>query len=136
MPILKSNYDNQIGMWDFATNGGAVGTYNIGIVLPIYNMMPSLTFLKTLPMISAGGLATISVGWVSLSFQPVLNFPAEFLGVELATAHLPALAFKGIHGEANPFRVNLAIEFTMTIGVEPLTNGNLIMYADYFNSDF
>ncbi len=124
---LKCSKDQQIGDWNFAVNGGAIGTYGTGIFIDEFSVITDL-WLDQNVALASGGLATVSIGYA-------------IAGVPVApTAFMPAVAFGGPY---TPFRttnptgvlISAAIEITFSIAVANLTAGRMLFMIEYFNKD-
>lgn len=130
--LLQSSIDNQIASYDVARDGGAVGFHPIGIAVGTFSYMAFLQTSIVQTFASAGGTATWTYGFRTLSLFPVVIFPvlvpvlANTLTFPL---HINLLATTG------SYRNTEAVEFGIFIGVEPLTAGNQLFYSEYFNSD-
>lgn len=133
MGLLKSTLESQICEYDFAQQGGAIGTYKLGLQLPQGCMLINLTsIVKT--TFTSGGLATVSLGLITLSANPVSSSPTSLLG---ATAIAGMIAFAKFGGSVAPLPQYYGVyfEITLSIAVADLTAGNLIVFANYYATD-
>jgi len=130
--LLQSSVDNQIASYNVARDGGAVGFHPLGISIGTFSMMAYFQTAVTQTFTSAGGLATWTYGFRTLSLFPVVIVPV--LAPVLAST-LIAPSVVNLLATTGSYRNTEAIEFGIFIGVEPLTAGNQLFYTEYFNSD-
>jgi hypothetical protein len=132
MGSLNSNFDNQIAEFDFAKQGGAIGVYRMGLILPLNSMINYIAW----HVIDAftGALANVSSGGITINQNPVVVNGPAFLAPTLATDLIAGLTFPRstsvLAGHSD-----VPLEFYFAITDAPITSGRIIVYATYFNSD-
>lgn len=130
--IMNSSKDSQIADYNFSVSGGAVGFYPTGLVIGSFSLMIGMFFCPIVNFTSAGGTATFTWGFRTLDQFPVVIFPSA--APVLVSTFTTGTPFTGI-SDAAPFRSQVPLELGIFIGVEPLTGGRMLCYADYYNSD-
>lgn len=124
---LKISRDNQIADYNFLVSGGAIGTYRTGLFIDEFSLMDVFWIEQKVALASAG-LATISVGFITAAGA---SFPAAIIAASpFGGPYVPFLT-------SNPSGLvnSVAIEITFSIGVAPLTAGQMLFVAGYFNKD-
>lgn len=109
-------------VYDFAVNGGTVGTFNMGVFLP-QNVIIYFGYAKVVTTLTSGGLATLAIGVGSATFSLV-----DHTAVSNFTA---GAIIPGIDLLAAPKTNYVTNELTFTIEVANLTAGKLVYYCQY-----
>lgn len=124
MPILQSSRDSQVAGYNFLSEGGAIGTYRLGLFIDSFSLV-DFFFVQPKVAFTSAGLATISFGFIinGASFPAGIVLPQPFGGP------FPVASPTG-------FTNSFPLEITMSIAVAPLTGGSCLVFAEYFNADF
>lgn len=112
-------------VYDFATDGGAVGSINLGAILPIKAVVKNAFLDVVTAMTSAGGAGTI-------------RLDSEAAGDLLAAVDADTLSgrVQGVPtgAVATMKKMTAARQLVVTIGVEALTAGKFVLFVEYFVS--
>jgi|ERR1700722_7141155 len=138
---LQRTLDTVAFLYDFATTGGAVGSYDLQVPVPINCFKVEFMVFATILPTSATSAATVSFDGIATDVSP--NVPQ--IGSLLPATVITAWAFNAIVIGINPSGValtvtpskdNHSISIGMSIGVEPLLSGQLQGYLRYIGFDF
>jgi len=137
MPVLKTL--NPVSprflksfIYNFAVDGGAVGTFTTSWLLPIFTNIQSITVNLAIPFTS-GGSATIAFGYqgANTALMPataIATLNAYGAGGTFSSLTISnALMFPDF--PVNPPAVSVPV--TMTVGTAALTAGFIIVAIDY-----
>lgn len=120
--------------YDFAEHGGAVSTIGLGVTLPDNAIITRAWYEVITTLTSAGDLATVSID------IPVNDVAGIVAAIAINAGANPWDA--GLHeaiqdGTAANFstKTTAARELSITIGVEAVTAGKFILFAEYKVSD-
>ena len=116
MGQLQTTLVSQAGLYDFAINGGAIGTINMGVYIPKFAIVTSFKVAVLTTFVGAG--AVIAFGLTPGTSQLLMVNS----GVEQFTANA---AINGVDLSANPFLATDFLQVTMTISTAALTAGKL-----------
>lgn len=130
----------QWGDWNFAVEGGAVGTIGLGVFIPGKFNIKYFEYTVITPLTSGGG-SGISFGLSSLGLSnlgQVFDFSAFANG---AINQSTSKSSRGFNFNENPLRVNayapdITREVTMTIYTNPLTAGRITFSINYDECPF
>ena len=132
MSIIGRSIDTITGMYDFAADGGAVGTINLQIPIPVNSIFMEAGSYTNVALTSGTSMATVSVDAFDMSTNPptanvaffqaaVLVSNAQYLKGGLKSFCDPsAPIFSGVPS----FPISVAI----SIAVEPLLTGQLLFW--------
>lgn len=123
-------------LWSFADLGGAFGVpIPLGVFIPRNYIIDRFTVAVVLAPTSVGGTATIEFGKRTGAVD-ITNF---FMVANAEANFVVDTVIPGIDFNANPAFVNLDpdvnAELTMTIGVEDLISGYLVLIAEMSSID-
>lgn len=114
-PLLSQSFE-----WNFAVDGGAIGSQATGIIIPNRANICIITGKIITAITDGGGGATIQVGWTG-------NLAAIF-----AQAVFPWVTGSiGLFGLAGAASIGSPILFT--VAGAPLTAGRMIVNLGYYN---
>lgn len=127
MTLIASAIQVQTVEYDFARDGGAIGTINLGGVIPLNAGVIGIGIAAPTPPTS-GGLATIELGInpIGSGVAPVTN---RLIAATAFAAFGPADAFT--LAAANYNAIATAAQVTMTIRVAALTSGKITFSIQY-----
>jgi hypothetical protein len=137
--LLQRTIDTAAGYYDFASSGGAVGSMDLVVPVPLnVFLVEFMLYVVTAPT-SATSAATISFDVIKTDVSPqvtevgacfpatvITAMPAEDLKVGINPTNSGDTPFKSLH--------NFSIG--MSIGIEPLTAGQIQFYLRYIGFDF
>jgi hypothetical protein len=110
-------------LYDFAVNGGAVGSINMGVFIPA-NAVIYGGYILCQTALTSGGSATISVGYSSAATILASN-------IAYTTFNSGGVVSIGVDLSANPKFLDTARQLTITIGTAALTAGSLTYFCEY-----
>ena len=135
--LLKTSLSNGQANWTFANDGGAIGTYATGLIIPENSLITQMLWIGNI--LTPPATTTMSIGWRTVNFAPVAQDPIAFQPAILASAFV---GFKSVTGitYAQPYGLAPAVEVIVSIGVAPILVDavvpfNLTIYVTYINQD-
>ena len=123
--IISRYLDTFVGMYDFATTGGAVGSYDLQIPLPKNSFINEVWVLPIILPTSAANLATVSFDIIDTSVSP----PTTTIGGYLGATVVGGMSLNVAIGGLAAFYLLTGTSIGMSIGVEPLLTGRLIVFV-------
>jgi hypothetical protein len=115
------------------STAGAVGQKNLGWHFEQKIQVLGFWIRTLVAPTSAGGLATLSFGWLQTAASPALTSPAAFMLPSLVGAFVPGFPVVGNILYTAPEEINFTSDVTMSVGVEALLTGRLqgtVMYVN------
>jgi hypothetical protein len=138
--ILQRTKDTYVGYYDFNVTGGAIGSYDLQVPIPVFYLPFTFTIVVVTPLASAGA-ATISFDTINTSVFPATTAVGSLL---IATAYT---SFTGAQNSwygnlvptanASGFaKETFAYSIGFSIGTAPLTAGSLQFVLEGVSFDF
>lgn len=137
--ILQRTIDTVAFLYDFATTGGAIGSYDLQVPVPLNCFKVEFMVFATIPPASATNAATISFDGINTSVFPNVAAVGSLLAATLVTAWAGNAVVVGINPSGSgdtPSKDIVNISIGMSIGVEALTAGQLQGYLRFIGFDF
>jgi hypothetical protein len=140
MGLIKRTLDTYTGIYDFATDGGAVGALNLQVPIPINATVMEFGVQSVIPPAS-GGAATLSFDYIQTNTLPF----ATSVGFFLAATAITSWAARGnvVMGISPDGAVQVptslliaSVSVGMSIGTAALTAGRLIFFCRCVLFDF
>ena len=120
-PVSGSKHVHVV--WDFAKDGGAIGAYNMGHVVPDNSIVERAFFEVITEPVSSGSTATVALSVESANDIKTAT-DEDSLTVGLYEGVSTGTMATAIKTTANR-------EITLTIASEALTAGKIVLYLDY-----
>ena len=106
--------------YDFSSDGGAAGTYNLGMRLPADAVVTNI-YSSELVALTSGGSATVQLRAGSTDLSTALAFDTGFAGDQS----------QALAGSATAIRISASSELNMVIAVAALTAGRVKFAVEY-----
>ena len=113
---------------------GAIGTVNLGIVLPPKSAVYLSTIIMRTTLTSATNVATLSLGTLQIGVNPPAALPQSIMQNLEINNYTLNVSSQGPNSGVFDFDNN-GRYVTMTIGVEKLTGGSLTAQIFYFTTN-
>lgn len=135
--ILAGNLKSRNFLYDFTQDGtaGSVGTKNLGLHFSTHIQVLGFWIRTLIAPTSAGGLATISFGWVQTSSAAPVMSTGAYMLPNVVGAFVLGFPLVGNILYVAPEEVNFTSDAIMTVGVEPLLTGKLLGTVIYQETD-
>jgi hypothetical protein len=118
---LREAHNTAVGVYDFATAGGAIGERPVGLTLPNGAIIRNV-FIETLTAPTSGGAATIAFRAQSAADLLGATAIASFTGRQQGVPN---------GAVANMIKLTAARTVTATVATAALTGGRIAIYIDY-----
>lgn len=115
----------QKGEYNFAINGGAVSTINLGVIVPPQSFLSEIQ-LGVITSLNSGGAATIDFGYSQRGGGAAASTNAFTSSGAIGFASIASTGLAGYKISTTGF-ILIAYELTMTINVAALTAGRFIV---------
>lgn len=125
MPLVHTNVEVITGLYDFDTNGGAMGTFNFGITVPRFTFYGFFVNLQVIRTFTGAGNVSFGITY------PDGSSPDDLTQI-FAPFAVAGLTAGGIF-PATPFvfKTSAAVQFVMDLTLNPITSGKLLLQLLY-----
>jgi hypothetical protein len=135
--IIQRYVDTYVGMYDFAVSGGAVGSIDLQIPVPI-NFIVREFFVIPIGNPLGGAGARISFDAIKTDVSPNVTLVGAFIPATLLASFITIVygIFPGGAGVQSPAKFVNCISIGMSISVNPLTAGKIQVVLSGNGFDF
>lgn len=124
------------GFYDFDVTGGAVGSYDLQVVIPRFTVVTEFAVVVKDAVTSVGGMATISFDTIQIDVAPPIATVGALLVATLEGSFTLGAVVPGIDPTAPVFLGGFTFSVGMSIAVEDILTGKLQFYARGVQFDF
>ncbi len=139
--ILQRTLDTYVGMYDFASTGGAIGSYDLQIPIPKNSCFVEFAAITTIPPTEALIGATISFDLIRTDVNRVTPIIGILLPATPIASFVPlGIIFGLFPGQTGPgfipFKSPFSFSIGMSIAADALTAGQIQVYMRCISFDF
>ena len=113
---------NYTALYDFAVYGGAEGTINLGVFIPVNTVIWKGTIITVSTVVTDSGLSEISFGYTGAvdAFLPSTTY-AQFVAGNVLAVDFP----NSLPSSAGTVIIGTGVQITMTINMDYITSGKI-----------
>jgi hypothetical protein len=135
--ILQRTVDTYTGYYDFAVTGGAVGSYDLQVPIPVHTCITEFVVIVKQGFTSAANLATISFDVIVTDVIPNITVVGRFMFPTVAFGLIPTYSDFYWGSLINtPITNAKTVSVGFSIGVEDLLTGQMQFLARGTSFDF
>lgn len=133
MLLQGGNATSFAAEYDFNADAtaGATGTINLGVHFPAFCWIIGF-WVRELAAVAGGAGATISFGTITTNSNPVVSTVNNLMTAQVV-ANFVAQPLRGVDLDAAPLALLVPEDLTMSIAVNPLTSGKLLIGGVYLS---
>lgn len=135
MAKSQNNLQSQRFHYNFKSVGGAIGTFQMQIALPISSIVLGF-WVDTIVTPTSAGAATLSFGIQTNDLAVPVTNAIALMGVTAINAFVAGQVIRGVDLNAKPFKCANTQALIMVVGTAALTAGELYGTIFYTENNF